>query len=142
MFCERLEDLDNVLKVLTIQAKSLLLNSKYGIEIDVKERKIKRTTAQNSYYWLLNGWVSDCLNGAGCTYGEFKIPYNGDLIHDINKKVFGKETTTKMNIGEFCDYMTQVICFWIEKTKGTLEIPELPDRYLERRGFTKEYMRQ
>jgi hypothetical protein len=114
----------------------LLCNGK-EIEVEVKEYKRKRSNQQNAYYWLCNGWVRDCLNGAGLTYGEFKLPYTADLIHEINKKIFGKETTTKMNIGEFCDYMTQVIAFWIEKTCGALEIPELPDSYLERYGYTE-----
>lgn len=100
-----------------------------------------RSLAQNRYYFEFNSWVRDTLNKAGCTYGEYNLPYTTELVHDINKKIFGYETTRKMSIQEFCDYITQVSAFWIEKTEGNLEIPELPFEYLQKRGYTEEYFR-
>lgn len=99
-----------------------------------------RSAAQNRYYFEFNSWVRDTLNKAGCTYGEYNLPYTTDLVHDINKKIFGYETTRKMDIKQFCDYITQVSAFWIEKTEGNLEIPELPMEYLVKRGYTEEYL--
>lgn len=94
-----------------------------------------RSNAQNRYYFEFNSWVRDCLNDAGCGYGEFSIPYTVDLVHGINKKIFGHETTRKMSVQEFCDYINQVTVFWLERTNGKLEIPELPMEYLVRRGY-------
>jgi hypothetical protein len=123
------------------QAKALLVNGK-EVEVEVKEYKRKRSNEQNRYYWQFNEWVRACLADAGCTYGEFNLAYTKEIIHAINKRKFGVETTTKMNRTEFCEYMTQVSIFWIEQTNGQLEIPELPDTYLDKRGYTKEYMRE
>lgn len=110
------------------------------LRIEISEVKDSRSSAQNRYYFLFNTWVSDCLNDAGCTYGEYNIPYTKDLIHDINKQLFGFETTRKMSVSEFCEYITKVSQFWIERTNGTLEIPELPMSYLERLGYTEDYL--
>jgi hypothetical protein len=38
--------------------------------------------------------------------------------------------------------MTKVIFFWQDKTNGEFAPSELPAHYLERKGYTKEYMRQ
>jgi hypothetical protein len=46
-----------------------------------------------------------------------------------------------MSVEEFCDYITQVSAFWMEKTEGNLEIPELPFEYLQKRGYTEDYLR-
>lgn len=139
MKINNLDELEFGLAIIKKQAQELL---KYGAcLLDVRKFIKPRSNEQNSYYFLFNKWVADCLNKAGCTYGEYELPYTVDLVHDINKKVFGYSTTTKMSVGEFCDYITQVSAFWIEKTKGELEIPELPDAYLERKGYTREYGR-
>ena len=118
--------------------KNLLATSKQ-ISLEVTKVVETRSNAQNRYYFEFNSWVRDTMNKAGCTYGEYNLPYTTELVHDINKKIFGYETTRKMSIEEFCDYITQVSAFWIERTNGALEIPELPKEYLVRRGFA-EYL--
>lgn len=112
------------------------------LKIEISEFKENRSNAQNRYYFMFNTWVSDFLNDAGCTYGEYNIPYNKNIVHDINKKLFGYDTTTKMNVQEFCDYIEKIAGFWIEKTNGAFEVPELPESYLEKQGYTKEYRRE
>lgn len=123
------------------QSACLLLKTSKEICLEVTKVIETRSNAQNRYYFEFNSWVRDTLNKAGCTYGKHDLPYTTELVHDINKKVFGYETTRKMSIQEFCDYITQVSAFWIEETNGNLEIPELPYEYLEKRGYTKDYMR-
>lgn len=117
---------------------NFLKNAK-EISLEVTKAIETRSIAQNKYYFEFNSWVRDTLNKAGCTYGEYELPYTTDLVHEINKKIFGHETTRKMSVEEFCDYITQVSAFWIERTNGALEIPELPREYLVKRGFA-EYL--
>ena len=112
-----------------------LLETAKEISLEVTKVVETRSSAQNRYYFEFNSWVRDTLNKAGCTYGEYELPYTTDLVHDINKKIFGYETTRKMSVQEFCDYITRVSAFWIEKTNGNLEIPELPMAYLVKRGY-------
>lgn len=112
-----------------------LLKSAKEVSLEVTKTVETRSSAQNRYYFEFNSWVRDTLNKAGCTYGEYDLPYTTDLVHEINKKIFGYETTRKMSVQEFCDYITQVSAFWVERTNGNLEIPELPMDYLVQRGY-------
>lgn len=132
------QELNPVFRALYEQAMLLL---DYGKEcvLELSEFKPKRTNAQNEYYWQFNKWVADFLNSSGLSYGEFELPYNKDIIHDIQKKIFGIETTKKMTIGEFCDYITKVTVFWQERTKGKFQVPELPLIYLQKKGYDLEY---
>lgn len=140
MFINSLNQLEDVITSITNQATLLLKNGK-KVMVEVKEHKQRRTTEQNNYYWLICGEVADFLNEAGLSYGEHQIPYKGELIHEINKTIFGVKTTTKLNVSEFCNYMTKVIFFWQDKTNGEFAPSELPASYLERKGYTAEYMR-
>lgn len=140
MFINSLNQLEDVITSITNQATLLLKNGK-KVMVEVKEHKQRRTTEQNNYYWLICGEVAEFLNEAGLSYGEHQIPYKGELIHEINKTIFGVKTTTKLNISEFCQYMTKVIFFWQDKTNGEFAPSELPAVYLTRKGYTAEYMR-
>lgn len=113
-----------------------MLNSGKKILVEVSEKKNKRSNEQNNYYWLFNGQLADFLNNAGLRYGEHNIPYTSDLLHSINKQLFGVRTTTKMSVGEFCEYMNKLLLFWQEKTCGEFQMSELPANYLERKGYT------
>ena len=113
----------------------LMLNNGKKIIVEVSEKKQKRSNEQNNYYWLFNGQLADFLNDSGLDYGQYKIPYTADIIHDIDKTIFGVKTTTKMSIGEFCEYMNKLLIFWQEKTKGEFQMSELPANYLERKGY-------
>lgn len=132
------KELKPVFRALYNQA-SMMLGAGKVVSIDIAEFKNKRSNDQNAYYWNLNTWIADCLNDAGCTYGEFEVPYTSELIHDINKKIFGLKTTTKMDIHEFCDYTTKVTQFWQERTHGEFLPKELPVQYLIRKGYDLEY---
>lgn len=130
-------DLQQAHRVFTAFYKQaqLLLNNGKKLTLELSEFKERRTNEQNAYYWLFNGELADFLNNAGCTYGSFKIPYTKDILHDINKQVFGVESTRKMKIGEFCEYMNKLLDFWQEKTRGGFMMSELPANYLERKGY-------
>ena len=132
------KELKPVFRALYEQA-SIMLNAGKIINAEVVEFKNKRNNEQNSYYWLLNGWVAECLNDAGCSYGDFNIPYTAELIHEINKKIFGLKTTTKMDIHEFCEYTTKITKFWQERTQGEFLPKELATQYLIRKGYDLEY---
>lgn len=132
-----LTELKPVFRNLYDTAKIMLENGK-EVVAEVQEFKKKRTNEQNAYYFLLNNEVAKFLNDCGLTYGEFNLPYNKDIIHEIQKKVFGVETTTKLNIQEFCDFETQVIHFWQERTHGEWRPSELPESYLIKKGYDLE----
>lgn len=140
MYIADKSQLDYAFGCLKEQALLLLANGK-KVDAEVKAHKHIRSNAQNNYYWLLCGEIADFLDEAGLSYGEHHIPYTGELIHEINKQLFGVKTTTKLDISEFCRYMTKVIFFWQEKTGGEFAPSQLPAAYLKRRGFTEDYMR-
>lgn len=134
MYISQISQLKPSFRALYNQAE-LLLNSGKKIVVEVVEKKNRRSNEQNAYYWLFNGQLADFLNDSGLSYGEYQIPYTQDIIHDINKKLFGIKTTTKMNISEFCDYMNKLLFFWQDKTNGEFMMSELPANYLERKGY-------
>lgn len=134
MYISQISQLKQSFSVLFTQAE-LMLNAGKRITVEIAEKKQKRSNEQNSYYWLFNGQLADFLNQSGLCYGEHQIPYTGQLIHEINKKLFGVKTTTKMSTGEFCQYMNKILLFWQEKTQGEFMMSELPANYLERKGY-------
>lgn len=134
MYCTEISSLDNILNLTKIKAKAMIISGK-KVEIEVSEYKPKRSNAQNSYYWIFNNEVAKFLNDSGLSYGEHNIPYDKDIIHKINKVIFSRDTTTKMSIGEFCEYMTKIIIWWTEKTNGMFSMPELPDEFLRKKGY-------
>lgn len=131
-------ELNPVFRAMHEQAEALLACGKQVL-IEVSEFKNKRSSEFNAYYWLSNGWVAECLNEAGCRYGEFNLVYNAELIHEIQKTIFGIKTTTKMKTDEFCDYMHKITSFWIEKTQGNYQPKEVSESYLIRKGYDLEY---
>lgn len=134
MYISQISQLKPSFRALYNQAE-LLLNSGKKIVVEVVEKKNRRSNEQNAYYWLFNGQLADFLNDSGLSYGEYQIPYTQDIIHDINKKLFGVKTTTKMNVGDFCNYMNKLLFFWQDKTNGEFMMSELPANYLERKGY-------
>lgn len=113
---------------------------KRQILVEVTEHRPDRTKDQNAYYWLVNKAIADCLNKAGCTYGDLHLPYSKDLVHTINKSVFGLESTKDMSIHDFCDFMTKTITFWQERTNNNIRLPELPEDYFITRGYNFHYL--
>ena len=111
-----------------------LLDAGKTVDVTVSEHKVKRTNAQNNYYWLFNGELAKFLDEAGMSYGEYKLPYTGELVHEINKSLFGVPTTTRMKKDEFCEYMTKLMSFWAERTAGQFIMSESPYGYLEKTG--------
>lgn len=141
MFCKDIKNLPEVLSFIGKQAREIMLLSNIGVDIDVKKHLQKRSNEQNAYYHLICGEVAKFLDVAGLSYGEYKIPYTGELLHELNKKLFGIKTTTKLSKEEFCEYMTKVIQFWQERTNFEWAPSELPDSYLAKKGYTDNYTR-
>lgn len=110
---------------------------KWGYDVEVKEHKPKRSHPQNDFYWLQNDSVAKFLNEAGVTMA-FGLPFTSEAIHEINKKFLGVQTTTKMSVPEFCEYMTRMFSFWMEKTKGNWQPEESPYGYLEKVGVIEK----
>lgn len=118
-----------------VESTVLALNAKDGVDIEIKEHKTKRTIQQNSFYWVNCTDIAKFLTEAGLTYGEYELDYTSEIIHEINKKKLGVSTTTKLSKQDFCEYMTKMFAFWIEKTNGFWQPKESPYSYLERTGI-------
>ena len=134
MYISRIEQLKPTFRALYDQAEIMLNNGK-KITVEVSEKKNKRSSEQNNYYWLFNSELAKFLDEAGLTYGEFELPYTSEIVHDINKKLFDVKTTTKLSVGEFCEYMNKLLLFWQQRTAGEFQMSELPANYLERKGY-------
>ena len=114
---------------------AMLAGAKNGIDVEIAEHKNRRSTVQNAFYWANMTDVATVLNEAGCRYGDYAIPYTAELVHEINKTIFGHKTTTRMATSEFAEYMTAVFDFWIERTRGFFVPKESAENYLERTGL-------
>lgn len=134
MLIKNVDSIKPVFRALFNQAEIMIKSGKV-IDVDITEHKEKRSNEQNAYYWVFNGEVASFLYDAGCSYGEHKLPYTSDLVHEINKTVFGIKTTTKMDVKCFCEYMTKLLIWWQEKTGGEFMCSELPTSYLQRKGY-------
>lgn len=141
MYLRKDDPIDNTLPLIGAKLKYALEASKFGVDIEIKEHKNTRSNAQNSFYWMSLKDVAGVLNEAGCTYGEYKLPYTKDLVHEINKKIFDVETTTRLSVGDFLQYMTQITTFWIDRTRGHYMPKETAYSYLERTGFINQKQR-
>ena len=113
----------------------LMLNNGKKIFVEVAEKKEKRTRGQNDYYWEYCTQLAEFMTEATGGYGEYELAYTKDTMHSIHKKIFGIETTTKMTTKEFCEYMHRIHSYWTDKTKGEFQLSELPENYLERKGY-------
>ena len=136
MFCNNIKSLDDVFKIEYERARLLLLDSKYGIDVDVKKHLQKRSNQANSFYWVNNEDVAKFLNDSGVQLG-FGLPFTSETIHEINKKYLGVPSTKKKDIHSFSEYMTKVFSFWIEKTNGMWQPKESPYGYLEKVGLVE-----
>lgn len=139
MYIKDTTELRDKFTMLYEQAKHLIVGG--AIDVEVKKHKNIRTKEQNNYYHLICEEVAAFLRLNCPPYGEDKLDYDKGLIHRINKKKFDVETTTKLSVQEFCDYMTEVIHYWQEKTNWEWMPSELPASYLEKRGYTSDYTR-
>ena len=128
------EPQENILKYVRTVLSTLA--PKWGYDVEVKEYKPKRSHPQNDYYWVQNESVSKFLNESGLSMA-FGLPFTSEAIHEINKKYLGVQTTTKMNVPEFCEYMTRMFAFWQEKTRGNWQPEESPYGYLEKVGLVE-----
>lgn len=111
------KDIAPVFRTLYDNAKIMIQSG--ALELNLSKYRKVRTNPQNRYYHKVCTEVAVFLNDNCPPYGEFKLPYDEELIHKINKKRFGLKTTKEMSVDEFCNYMQKVIAFWQEKTHYT-----------------------
>ena len=139
MFIKTKEQLHKELPMFIKTCEGLIDNSKDGIDIEVEKHKHKRSNLQNNFYWANLTHIATFLNDAGLSYEAIcvKLPYNKDIIHEINFKVFAIKTTTKMSVDEFCDYMNKMFVFWQEKTDYNWQPLESTSSYIERTGLLR-----
>ena len=119
-----------------------------AIDVEVKKHKRNRTKAQNDYYWVICEELAkffqekDIFDEYDAFGVHIKRPFTKDSVHDrLNKPLFGIDTTTKMSVEEFCEFMDKIICYWQERTGYEWAPSDLPESYLISRGYTPEYTR-
>lgn len=136
MLVQKLEELPTALNNIQNQAR-LLLENKKPVLLEVKAHAPKRSLEQNAFYWMFMQELSRFLNDAGCSfiYEGHKLPYTPDILHEINKQLFGVKSTARMTVKEFCDHINNLLAFWQEKTNGEFNLPEPPETYLKMKGY-------
>lgn len=128
------QDITTAMYTLMKKANALLSAGK-KLKVEISEFKETRSTAQNAWYHLFCSAVAKFLDDAGLTYGEYALPYTGELIHSIHKKVLGLKTTTNLSKDAFSEMCIRLEVFWSEKTSGEFIMPEPPVQYLAMKGF-------
>ena len=97
-----------------------LKGTRNGLQVVVKENILKRSVLQNAFYWACCNEIAKFLEDAGLYFtlqGE-KMDYNKDVVHMINKSHTGIESTTKMDVKAFIEFVEGVQDFWVIKTNG------------------------
>ena len=113
------------------------LDLKGPILMTVKPYKEKRSTAQNSLYWLWLGII-------GADLGNNKDEIHAVMAHKFLapeiKEIMGEQieiikSTTKLNIHEFTEYLNQIEIF----ASGFLNIilPRPEDMYFHAMGYER-----
>lgn len=109
------------------KAKELI---EYGpIIVEIKPYVPNRGKTQNDYYFRMCKEIADFLRVSGLK------GYTKSKVHNINKFIFNVETTTDLSKDEFCDYITEVIEYWQDKTNNYWVPSDNPRSYLKKMGF-------
>lgn len=144
MYIKDITELREKFVVLYEQAKRLLEYS--PVDVNVIPHKETRSIAQNNYYWKLCTELAQFFQEHDI-YDEYdafgihiKRHYTKDSVHDkLNKPLVGVDSTRKLSIQEFNEYMTKIIAYWQDVTHGEWMPSEMPMSYLRNRGYTEEY---
>lgn len=96
----------------------MLEASKDGVEVTIKENKETRGTRQNAFYWVIVRDISKFMIGAGAYYElhGVRLEYHKYMVHDINKAMYSIDSTTKLTVKEFIEYMDSMTSFWSSRT--------------------------
>ena len=135
MYCTK-STVEKCFSCLRKQADLMLEKCTNGIDIEIKEHKIKRTEAQNRLLWRIYENIVDFYKETGFFLDNLKIWYlTPEFIHEYAKARFGIKTTTKLSTKEFMDYIDTIQREMIEQSNGFYQpiIVEEKD-YFERTG--------
>lgn len=88
-----------------------------------------RSKEQNDYYHRLCAEIAKFLREAGID------GCNKKTVHEINKREFGIDSTADMSKEEFCNYITEVTCFWQRRTNNCWVPSDNPRKYMRERGY-------
>ena len=115
----------------------MLPTAKHGVVVEIKKKTLRRTTDQNSFYWVCVNNLQQFLYESGVTYNAMgqELEYTADTLHEINKSVFSVDSTAKLDIKAFCEFMDKMFAFWIEKTQGNWMPPESTRSWLDKKGY-------
>jgi len=123
-----------------IQDIKEILDKGLSVVIDIKPFSNTRSSHQNRYYWKVCNHLARWLNyhNIPCILDKMEMGWDQDFIHKINKYKLGIESTKRLSIKEFIDYMEQVNILWNTKTDGNYTIPEPASNYLKKAGYAKD----
>lgn len=119
MFIPKSANIQGILAYLKPTIEATLNNSQYGIDIEVKPHKKKRTTDQNAYLWAIYQNIVNFYTQTGFTPDNIKVRFlNSDLLHEYFKAHFDVKTTTKMSTADFSTYTDSIQLLMTEQSNG------------------------
>jgi hypothetical protein len=137
MYFPKSADPKGIINFIYPKVCEVLNNSKYGIEIEVKEKKKKRSLEQNKYLFAIYKNIVEFWYATGFIVDSLPLKYiTSDFIHEYFKNRFNLKTTTKLSAIEFSQYVDGIQNLMVEQTKGDYE-PIYPDNT----SIYEEYMR-
>jgi len=79
-------------------------------EVEIRPHKARRSINQNSRYWAILGAIaSETGNEPMMLHKHFKAEFLGmDVFEVFGRTHEWPRSTTKLNVGEFADYMTRL----------------------------------
>lgn len=96
-----------------------------ALAVTVTEHQSKRSVEQNRRYWALlndvsaNAWVQGKQYSSDAWHELFKRQFIG--MDELPNGELAGISTTKLNVGEFGDYMTKVECYAVEQLGVTFQ---------------------
>ena len=83
------------------------------LTVTVTNKKPKRTTAQNNYYWLYVHMISDETgNDPEDLHNLFKGKFlGGEIVNVMGHKVRRSKSTTSLTVPEFGEYIDNIAAF-------------------------------
>lgn len=130
MFFHKSANADGILSLIKPKLEVVLSNSKYGIDIEIKNHAKSRSLEQNNYLWAIYSHIVKFWQDTGFMPDGLRLSFlTSDFLHEYFKLRFDVKTTTKLTTAEFVNYTDGIQNLMIEQTKGTYDPIYPEERY-------------
>lgn len=127
MFFHKAADIDGILRFIRPKLAAILNSCKYGIDIEIKEKKKGRSTDQNRYLWAIYNNIVEFYYQTGFIVDELPLRFiNSDILHEYFKARFDVKSTAKLSTIDFMNYTDRIQNLITEQSKGEYN-PIYPD---------------